>query len=207
LRRGDGLLATAPVVLALLVLTPITWARNAEWSNEVVLLEHDYRHGVRTGASLRLLTSAHLLQRNPARAVEICRENENVQLKSGHLSVHCGTAYALSGDAQRAEQAFLRAAAHEVSRTRAHSNLARLYVTQGRRDEARAQFEFAIESEVNPATRAYRKGLMLVQLYPEERSKLLEARAHFEEALRLQPRLALAINALDQVNRSLGQLP
>jgi tetratricopeptide (TPR) repeat protein len=205
--RGDGLLATAPVVLALLVLTPITWARNAEWSNEVVLLEHDYRHGVRTGASLRLLTSAHLLQRNPARAVEICRENENVQLKSGHLRVHCGTAYALSGDAQRAEQAFLRAAGHEVSRTRAHSNLARLYVTQGRRDEARAQFEIAIESEVHPATRAYRKVLMLVQLYPQERGKLLEARAHFEEALRLQPRLTLAINALDQVDRSLGQLP
>ena len=207
LRRGDRLLASAPVVLALFVLTPITWARNAEWSNEVLLLEHDYRHGVRNWTSLRLLTSAHLLEHNPARAVEVCRENENATLQYGALSVHCGTAYALSGDAQRAEQAFLYAAVDEASRTRAHSNLARLYLAQGRRDEARDQFEFAIESEVNPATRAYRKGLMLVQLYPQERGKLLEARAHFEHALRLQPRLALAINALEQVDRSLGQPP
>jgi protein O-mannosyl-transferase len=60
LRRGDRLLAAAPVVLAVLLLTPLTWARNGQWSDEVGLLEHDYRNGVRTSASLRLLTSAHL---------------------------------------------------------------------------------------------------------------------------------------------------
>jgi tetratricopeptide (TPR) repeat protein len=207
LRRGDRLLAAAPAVLAVFLLLPITWARNAEWSDEVALLEHDYRHGVRSRSSLRLLTSAHLLERNPARAVEVCRENEGVQRLSGQLSVHCGAAYALSGDMQQAEQAFLRAASDADSRTRAHSNLARLYLTQGRQDAARAQFEMAIESEVNPAIRAYRRGLMLVRLNPKERGKLLEARAHFEEALRLQPRRALALDARGQVDRSRAQLP
>jgi tetratricopeptide (TPR) repeat protein len=207
LRRGDRLLAAAPAVLAVVLLTPLTWARNADWSDEVTLLEHDYRHGMRTRGSLRLLTSAHLLERNPARAVEVCQQNEDMQRESGQLSVHCGTAYALSGDAQRAEQAFLRAVSDRDSRSRAHSNLARLYMTQGRQDAARAQFELAIESEANPAIRAYRQGLMLVQLYPQERGKLLEARAHFAEALRLQPRLALAIDALEQVDRSLDRLP
>ena len=161
---------------------------------------------MRTQSSLRLLTAAHLLKRNPARAVEVCRENEDVQRVSGQLSVHCGTAYALSGDAQQAEQAFLRATGDADSRTRAHSNLARLYLTQGRQDAARAQFEMAIESEVNPAIRAYRQGLMLVQLYPKDRGKLLEARAHYEEALRLQPRLALALDALERVDRNLERL-
>lgn len=207
LRRGDRLLAAAPAVLALLLLTPLTWARNADWSNEVALLEHDYRNGVRVWASLRLLTAAHLLERNYDRAVEVCRANEHTRRQSGSLGVHCGTAYAMSGDAQRAEQAFLDAAGKRNSRTIAHSNLARLYLTQGRRDEARAQFELAVESERNPATRAYREGLMLVRLYPEDRARLLEAQAHFEEALRLQPRLELAISALEQVERELERLP
>jgi tetratricopeptide (TPR) repeat protein len=207
LRRGDRLLAAAPVVLAACLLTPITWARNADWSDEVALLEHDYRHGVRTRASLRLLTAAHLLERNHARVVEVCRANAQEQQRSGQLNVHCGTAFAMAGDPQRAERSFLDAIEDPASRTRAHSNLARLYLTQGRRDEARAQFELAIETEDNPATRAYRQGLMLARLYPEERGKLLEARAHFEEALRLQPRLALAIDALEQVDRDLARLP
>ena len=207
LRRGDRLLAAAPAVLALLLLTPLTWARNADWSNEVALLEHDYRNGERVWASLRMLTAAHLLEHNYDRAVEVCRANENTQRESGNLGVHCGTAYAMSGDPQRAEQAFLDATEKSNSRTRAHSNLARLYLTQGRRDEARAQFELAVESERNPATRAYREGLMLVRLYPEDRARLLEAQAHFEEALRLQPRLELAISELEQVERQLDRLP
>jgi tetratricopeptide (TPR) repeat protein len=207
LRRGDRLLAAAPAVLALLLLTPLTWARNADWSNEVALLEHDYRNGVRGWASLRLLTAAHLLERNYDRAVEVCRANENTQRASGNVAVHCGTAYAMSGDPQRAEQAFLAAAEKRKSRTRAHSNLARLYLTQGRREDSRAQFELAVESERNPATRAYREGLMLARLYPEDRAKLLEAQTYFEEALRLQPRLELAISELEQVERKLERLP
>jgi len=189
------------------LLTPVTWARNADWRNEVALLEHDYRHGARSGLTLRLLTAAHLLERNHARVIEVCRENENVQRKLAHLGVHCGTAFALSGDPQRAEQAFLDATGHAATRTRAHSNLARLYLAQGRREEAQAQFQRAIETEENPAARAYRRGLMLAQLYPDDRDRLLEARAHFEEALRLQPRLALATNALEEVERDLARLP
>jgi tetratricopeptide (TPR) repeat protein len=207
LRRGDRLLAAAPAVLAVCLLTPVTWARNADWSDDVALLEHDYRHGVRTLMSLRVLTANLVLQGKYARVVDVCRENESSRRDSGLLSVHCGTAYAMSGDPQHAEQAFLDATADVSSQARAHSNLARLYVAQGRRDEARAHFERAIETEDYPATRAYRQGVMLAALYPQERGKLLEARAHFEEALRLQPRLALALNALEQVDRSLERLP
>lgn len=207
LRRGDRLLAAAPVVLAVLLLTPVTWARNSQWSDEVGLLEHDYRNGVRTSSSLRLLTAAHLHNRNYARVIELCSANEEARRQRSQLGVHCGTGYAMAGDLQRAEQVFLEAASGGAGTIRAHSNLARLYLNQGRRDEARAQFEETIRIEPNPAVRAYRKGLMLVSLYPEDRARLLEARTHFEEALRLQPRLRLAINALEQLEGRLAQLP
>jgi tetratricopeptide (TPR) repeat protein len=144
---------------------------------------------------------------NYIRAVEICRENKNLTWKSGYLNMNCGTAYAMSGDQNRAEQAYFDATKDNASRARAFSNLTYLYVVQGRHKEAGVQLEKAIESEKKPATRAYLKGLLLIRLYPEDRARLLEARAHFEEGLRLQPRFALAINALEAVNSSLEHLP
>ena len=46
-----------------------------------------------------------------------------------------------------------------------------------------------------------------MRLYPTDRARLLEARAHYEEALRLQPRFGLASNGLEVVNRKLERLP
>ena len=206
-RRGDRLLAATPVVLAVCLLTPLTWARNADWSDEIALLEHDYRHGVLNSASLQALTAGLVVKGNYIRAVEVCRENEKSRRKSGYLSLNCGAAYAMAGDLHRAIQAYLKATEDDVSRARALSNLSYLYITLGRRDEARVQLEKAIESEKKPATRAYLSGLLLIRLYPDDRAHLLEARAHFEEGLRLLPRFTLAINALEEVNRSLERLP
>ena len=38
--------AIAPVLMALVILTPVTWARNAEWASDVLLYESDYRQGI-----------------------------------------------------------------------------------------------------------------------------------------------------------------
>jgi len=207
-RRGDRLLAAAPVVLAVCLLTPLTWARNADWSDDIALLEHDYRHGgVLKSAALEGFTAGLVMEGNYIRAVEICREYKTLPRKSGYLNMNCGTAYAMSGDPNRAEQSYFDATKDDASRARAFSNLTYLYVVQGRHKEAGVQLEMAIESEKNPATRAYLRGLLLIRLYPDDRARLLEARAHFEEGLRLQPRFALAINALEAVNRSLEHLP
>jgi hypothetical protein len=207
-RRGDRLLAAAPVVLAVCLLTPLTWARNADWSNEIALLEHDHRHGgVLKAAALEGFTAGLVGQGNYIRAGEICREYKTLLGESGYLSMNCGTAYAMSGDLNRAEQAYLEATKDDTSRARAFSNLTYLYASQGRHDEAGIRLEKAIESEQKPATRAYLRGLRLMRLYPVDRARLLEARAHFEEALRLQPRFAAASNTLETVNRSLKRLP
>jgi len=206
-RRGDLLLAAAPVVLAVCLLTPLTWARNAEWSNEIALLEHDYRHGMRRKSALEALTAELLLTANFARAIEVCRENEKLLTRSGYLSLNCGTAYTISGDLQRAEQSYLAGTKDDTRRAMVFTSLTYMYAAQGRSDKVRFQLEKAIESEENPATRAYLRGLLLKRLSPRDRSRLLEARAHFEEALRLQPRFSLAATALRDVNRALERLP
>mgnify|MGYP001826143557 FL=1 len=207
-RRGDRLLMAAPVVLAVCLLTPITWARNADWSDDITLFEHDYRHGgALRSSALEGFTAGLVMEGRHIRAVEVCREIRNLPQKSGYLNMNCGTAYAMSGDANRAEQAYFDATKDDASRARAFYNLTYLYAARGQHKKIQAQLERAIESEKGPATRAYLQGLMLIRLYPGDRARLLEARAHFEEGVRLQPRFTLAIEALEVVNRSLERLP
>ena len=205
-QRGDRMLAAAPVVLALFLLTPLTWARNTDWANEVRLLEHDYHHGVRSTWLLRKLTAAHVLQQNPAGVVELCSAHADVAERDGVLADRCGVAWAQTGNPDRAERAFLHATQRSDATAHARSNLAMFYLSQGRRGEARAQFERAVEAEENAANRAYLRGLMWLQLYPGDRERLLEAQAYFEEALRLQPGRRLATSRLQQVEARLAAL-
>ena len=76
----------------------------------------------------------------------------------------------------------------------------------GRREDAARQFARAVQAENDPALQAYRRGEMLVFLYPSNRQKLLQARSHFAEAVRLQPRLGAAQARLNQLERALGPL-
>jgi tetratricopeptide (TPR) repeat protein len=206
-RRFDRLLAGAPILLCLLVLTPVTWARNADWSNEITLFESDYSRGVHTSYLLRLVTAAHLRENNFKRVIEICEAQRAEQKIFGMFSTHCASAFSYSGRHDEAEQAYLVGTQHKSSRRLAHSNLAQHYMRQDRWDDAKIQFEKAVEVEKNPANKAHFTGYMLVHLYTNDREKLLEARGYFEEALRLQPRLRTAQMWLNRVNQALGEVP
>ena len=188
---------------ALLVLTPICWARNAEWANEVILFESEYRNGSRGGNVLRLLTGAQLLEGNNTRVVEICDLHVGKQKSVGRYGNHCAIAYSQLERNEDAERAFLLATSKKSVRTQAHANLALFYLRLDRREDARKHFELAIETESDPALRSYRKGELLVMLHRNDRAKLIEARSHFEEALRLQPHLAPARQWLERLNRTL----
>ena len=86
----------------------------------------------------------------------------------------------------------------------AHANLGRFYLSQGRWSDAKYHFEMAVKAEKLPANKAFRRGHMLVRLYPTNRKKLLQAKAQFEKALELQPSHAAARQWLTRVNRALG---
>ncbi len=170
-RRFDRLLAGAPVLLFLFVMIPVTWARNAEWSNEITLFESDYNHGIHTSEVLRLLTAAHLREGNLHRIIEICDEQPANQKVYGMFSTQCASAYSNARRYDDAERAYLMGTQHKQSRTMAHTNLAQHYLSQGRWEDARIQFEKAVKVADNPADKAFNTGNMLIHLYPGDRWK------------------------------------
>jgi tetratricopeptide (TPR) repeat protein len=206
-RRHGSWPAITVALIALALLTPLTWNRNSDWANEVRLFESEYRRGDQGSQVLRLLTAAYLREGKPGEAAKICDAHPFADESLTKFATHCAIAYHQLGRNQDAERAFLLAARERSEQPVALTNLAQFYLRMGRRDEAKRQFERAVETENNPALRAYRRGEMLLALHPKNRRKLLQARSHFIEAVRLQPQLAQAQQRLDQLNRRLGPPP
>jgi len=199
--------AVVSALIVLVLLTPLTWNRNNDWASEVRLLENEYHRGSQGPQTLRLLTAAYLRDGKPGPAAEVC---DTKPYKGGRLrkyATHCAIAYSQLGRNEDAERAFLQAAGGRSVQPAMYANLALFYLRQGRREDARQQFERAVSAEKDPALQAYRRGEMLALLYPRNRRKLLEARSHFIEAVRLQPRLAGTREWLDRLNQKLGPAP
>ena len=85
-----------------------------------------------------------------------------------------------------------------------HFTLASLYLHLDRRSDAQRQYEEAVAVQNNPYIKEFLTGFMLSELYPSDRPSLLEAQAHFERALQLQPQYFLARQQLNQLNRKLA---
>jgi tetratricopeptide (TPR) repeat protein len=197
----------ASVAVTSLVLVPLTWARNAEWVNDVVLAESTYQRLDDKEAVLDTLVAAHLREGSLRRAIELCDTHGEGWPPGQTLGVHCGSAYGRSGRLAEAEQAYLSATHHHKSDpvVFGHINLAMLYIHLGRREEAIAHFEQAIAREDRAFRQAYFSALMLIQMFPQDRDRLLEARALLERALALQPRHAESRAELASLNARLGE--
>jgi len=194
----------AAIFIALVLLTPITLARNAQWASDVLLYESDYRLGNQKGPILHFLVGAHLRQKNYYRAVKICDRHAGEMKRMAQFSNRCGLAYGQVGRFDDAEQSFLLAMNMQKIEASTHTNLASMYLHIGRRSDAQKHFELAINKERNPAEREYRKSYMLMKLYPSDRARLLEAKTHLEQALQLQPQFVAAHQLLELLNQVLG---
>jgi tetratricopeptide (TPR) repeat protein len=196
--------AAAYLILALVViLTPLTWARNADWSTEVRLFESDYRKRPEDWQIQRGLINAYLIEENYPAAAALCDLHKSLEAKKFMTSFKCGMAYAQTGRIEMAERSFFIAMEVKPKFADPYFTLASLYTFLGRKAEARTYYDKAIEVERNPAYKAFRTGFKLIQLYPTDREKLLEARNQFETALALQPQLFLARQELALVNEQL----
>lgn len=203
LRRFGPRATVVPVTVIALVMVPLCWARNAEWINDVVLFESTYEKLQDKEIILHTLLAAYLKESRFDRAVEVCDEHMYVLRRHESLGAHCGSAYGQVGRWSDAEKAFLHATRHHGSRVFAHFNLAMMYIHLGRRNEATQQFELAMAGEKRAFMREYFTALMLMKMHPGERVKLLDARAHLERALQLQPQHALSRQELDELNARL----
>ena len=191
----------APVLLVLILLAPVTWARNAEWSDDIRLFESDLKKSPGHSQLLRVLTGALLRERKHRRVVALCEANSTRIRGSTFFANHCAIAYGRLGKNEKAEEAYKHALLNPDERAATHANLARHYLKTGRRSDAEEHFRLAVENERDPAMRAYRTGMMIAVLYPSDPDRLLEARAHFEEALRLNPAMTPARQWLE-LNKS-----
>jgi len=195
----------AIVVLAMVtVLTPVTWARNAEWVTDISLDEADYRRGHQSGRVLLALVTDHLAVGNYRRSVEICDLHPRTTPESWSYMIVCGDAYYLAGRLDEAEKAYLDAIWDHRGEGKVRYQLALMYLRLGRRSDAKLQFEQAIEVEDAPFLKEFRAAMMLIKLYPSSRPRLLQARTHLQNAIRLQPQSFQARQMLEQLDDTLG---
>ncbi len=211
LAAGLGLLArkasmrvmvvTATVIV--LLLTPVTWARNQDWSDEVRLLENDFAVMADSRQLLISLAKVHAKSGNLSRSVELCMQYAELVRTGAQLARECGNIFVASGNYQRAESLYLTSLERHRRNAWTHFELARLYVRMDRREEAQPYFKESLEREKMPFVREIMAAIMLIELHPGDRTRLLEAREHLETALQLQPRSAQARQALSYVEQQL----
>jgi tetratricopeptide (TPR) repeat protein len=206
-RKFSPYAAVVAVLIITAVLTPLTWARNGDWASDILLLETDYRKLHDKGLILNPLLAAHLRQKNPVRAAEICDAHLEYIRAGAPMGAHCGSAYGQQGRFRDAEKAYLSATRKPLSKVYAHFNLAMMYVHLGRRAEAEENFSTAIKATKKPFLRDYFKALSLIQLHPSDRGSLLEAKTLLEHALKLQPQHVESRQELDSLNQQLSKVP
>ncbi len=193
-RRGK--LAALTAVLAVASLFAV-WSvrRNADWASSLSLWQAELRTTPHSVTALRLLTAAQIETGQAAAAVELCDAELPQHGQDARLQNHCAIAYDDRGRSAAAETAYRRAIALGLGAV-AHANLARSLDRQGRSSEAQAQAELAIEAEVDPARRHYRRGLFLLRYHPQRRDETIY---ELRQALSLQPRFRAAQSALNRL--------
>ena len=102
------------------------------------------------------------------------------------------------------EKAHMLALIEDDSKNVAHLSLAKMFLGLNRNSDAIKHFDLAISDERRAFMKEYLAAEMLMQLYPSDTARLLEARSHLEKSLRLSPRFQLAQLKLDEINMILG---
>jgi len=195
------------VLPALLALTVLTWNRNADWADDVTLLEADYKRGENTQPDvLRLLADALIAEKNYPRVVQICDENRKLQKRLVFTSFvySCTVAYEKLGRFREAEQAYQLQIGYPRTRVLASVALARFYLRQNRPQDAEKQFQNAIDWSQDPAEKALYRGEMIISLGPLTFEQLSIARGYVAEALNLRPGWSNAEAMLKRLDKLLG---
>jgi tetratricopeptide (TPR) repeat protein len=192
----------------LVLLTFLTWDRNADWASDLKLFETEYQKGYRGSNVLRILANTHLLAKNYARVVKICDENrgnEKLPNNANPYWVYCAIAYEHQNRIKEAEEAYLLQIGAPRIRIEASLALAHFYIRQKRRYDAEKHFLDAVNWSEDPADKALYMGEMIISLNPALRDQAVMARDYVREALRLRPgwrKAEIMLEGLDRVLNS-----
>jgi tetratricopeptide (TPR) repeat protein len=204
-RRFSLRAALVPALAVTLLLTPLTWARNGEWSSNVRLFESDYANGRAGPALLGQIVLTHLTAGGFAQAARYCDRHRDRRGFIGKSAEACGLTYQRLGRTADAERSLLKATEHWTTASSAQKYLAELYAGAGQRDRALEHFELSVEREPLPAMQEVRKAEMLYALYRDDPGRMREALAHLERALELQPRLVQAEKLRERIGTTPGR--
>ena len=196
-RSGRRAVVLAGVALAG-ALMPLTLLRNLDWHSRVALWEADVKVTRGDWRSLINLSEAYLGQGRNEAVLALCQRGIEVAPKHGGMRSNRGIAFINLGRYSEAEQAF-RDAIRLDPKASHYANLARLCSLQRRRHDAEVAYREAISRETDPAQRHSLTGEMLLRCYMDGERALAE----FDQALRLEPRLAPAIDGRAAAERVL----
>ena len=203
MRRFSLKTAVVSILPILMILTPLTWARNTQWASTVLLAETDYRNGAQSGYSLETLVVALAKKGDLTRARTLCDRHADEFRQSWYLANSCGHVYSRLKRYSKAEQTFVISMNGGEGESAAHFYLAIMYLRLNRKLDAREHFELAIATKKEIFHKEYLEAEMLMRLYPKVRGKLLEARIHLEKALLLEPQFYYARQRLDEIDEIL----
>ena len=195
--------AAVPVLAAILLMAPLGWARNGDWSSNARLFEADYENGRRGFVLLGHIALTHFTEGDFSRAARYCDRHTEPSGFIGKFAETCGLTYQRLGRMEDAERALLKAAGHSAAAASAQKYLAELYAAAGQRERALEHFERSVEAVRQPAMKEVRRAEMLYALYRDDPGRLREAMAHVDRALELQPRLVQAERLRDRIGDAL----
>lgn len=193
-----------PTLITLILLTPVTWARNADWASLLSLAESDYQNGSRSGKTLQTFIAALHGEREYYRAAALCNKHADQLSRRWFMSATCGQVYEKLRRYDKAEEAYHLAMNSKRGKASAHFALATMYLGMNRRNDAEVEFQSAIAAEQQGFMKAYLEAEMLMQLYPDDRLRLLEAKGRLEDCIALQPQFPPSHQKLAELNERLG---
>jgi len=204
MQRFNFRTALISVALVMMVMTPLTWARNSLWTSNVRLAMADYYASGQSGMILPTVVKTLYESGNLARAETICDNHTEDYLEFWRTGGNCAQVYASLGRYESAEKAFQLLIDNNRGRAPARLGLAAMYVSLNRKEEAENQFRQALLEEDKVFIREYQTAVMLLRLYPTDRERALEAKTHLEASLELQPQFYLARQMLEKLDRGLN---
>jgi len=186
-------------LMLVILLVPVTWGRNHDWSSDLGLLQADFAKNPVNNRLLISLIDSHARAGNLARANELCTSDTDRVEKILLLNRKCANVFMARGMMEQAEHLLLQTVKKRPKLSWVHLGLGTVYARTDRRDLAREHFDMALEREQLPFLREMIQASALLELYPGDRYRQKQARAHLERALELQPRAIQARQLLEQL--------